>query len=625
MKTLARTIIFPALWLLACGCDDQVTVQDSCGDGFVDPGEQCDGANLDGASCQSLGHYRLQGVLSCTAGCAYDLSDCGGRCGDEFVDTGDGEQCDGENFNGASCQSLGYGAGQIACTAECRRDLSGCSSVCGNSYREAGEDCDDGDTEEGDGCSASCQVEPGWTCDVSAEPSACAPACGDGLTVADEPCDGDDLGGESCESLGYYGGTLACAGDCTFELGGCEAAGFCGDGIIHPERGEECDGDTVPADACVQAGFLLGGPATCESNCLLRLDDCRQVYGVAAGWNHTCAWSNDGGVWCWGDNPYGQLGDGSTTNRSRPVQVGITGVREVRAGLDHTCALKHDGTLWCWGDNAFGQLGDGTTFGRLLPVQVSGLTDLNAFAVGARHTCAANQSGSVWCWGDNSAGQLGNPGTAPSPDPLQVLQVNQVSIMAAGTSHTCAYRNADHIWCWGANHSGQLGNSTFISGWEPVEVYTSLSFAQIVSGHDHVCGLEEADSDMACWGANGSGQLGDGTTTNQNSPVPVSLPANQVKMALGGMMSCATNDVYTVRCWGANDLGQLGDGTTTDRHLPVPVTGLPNVRDIAAGLAHACAVTTDHTRIFCWGYNEFGQLGDGTTTHSSTPVAVVLP
>lgn len=127
-----------------------------------------------------------------------------------------GEECDGQNLNGNSCQSMGFMGGTLTCSENCTYDLSGCTTVCGNSIREVGETCDDGNTDADDGCSSSCEVEAGWECDENS-PSACSTFCGDSMAVGDEACDGDDLSGETCAGLGYGGGTLGCMTDCQFD------------------------------------------------------------------------------------------------------------------------------------------------------------------------------------------------------------------------------------------------------------------------------------------------------------------------------------------------------------------------------------------------------------------------
>ncbi len=254
--------IFP--WVVFSGCDAGTKSVDSCGDSFVDPGEECD-TDVGENTCASLGHYDALGELKCTDGCKFDRSDCGGRCGDNLVDVGDAEQCDGENLNGKSCQSLGYGGGELACSPICQFVLTGCTNACGNGYIEGDEACDDGNNRSGDGCSTACVVEEGWACEAG-NPSACAPVCLDGQVVGDEDCDMENLDGETCVGLGYYGGELECDFSCAFDESDCAAAGRCGDGAIQGDFSEVCDGAELGGQSCEGLGYY-GGTLACQANC----------------------------------------------------------------------------------------------------------------------------------------------------------------------------------------------------------------------------------------------------------------------------------------------------------------------------------------------------------------------
>jgi hypothetical protein len=246
------------------------------------------------------------------------------------------------------------------------------------------------------------------------------------------------------------------------------------------------------------------------------------VKGVAS---HTIALKGDGMVWTWGNNDYGQLGDGTTTARRTPVQVsGLTGVTAIAGGEGHnTIALKGDGTVWTWGANWYGQLGDGTTTDRLTPVQVSGLTSVTAIAGGNFHTIALKGDGTVWTWGNNFAGELGDGTNTNRSTPVQVSGLTGVTAIAGGNFHTIALKGDGTVWTWGYNFDGELGDGTNTNRSTPVQVSGLTGVTAIAGGGSHTIALK-SDGTIWTWGENGSGQLGDGTTTGRWTPVQALLP-----------------------------------------------------------------------------------------------------
>jgi len=347
---------------------------------------------------------------------------------------------------------------------------------------------------------------------------------------------------------------------------------------------------------------------------------------VAAGGEHTCAVDNEGAVLCWGSGSAGQLGDGSYTDRSTARRVASLehGVKAVAAGWKHSCALASGGGVWCWGANHQGQLGDGSTLWSSRPKQTAGLeSGVRAITAGDSHTCALTETGQVWCWGQNDRGQLGDGTTTPRKAPVAVIGLETgVAAIAAGWYHTCALTQGGGVLCWGWNGSGQLGDGTYLdhSSALPVQGLES-GVAAIATGRDHTCALTDA-GDAFCWGSNGGGRLGAPTINQSNIPVPVEgLPSAVVSITAGHDHTCAVTGSGGALCWGYNGYGQLGDGTYAQRLTPVPVLGLDSgVVALAAGWQHTCAVTDAGP--LCWGDNWAGQVGDGTALWRAIPAAV---
>ena len=303
--------------------------------------------------------------------------------------------------------------------------------------------------------------------------------------------------------------------------------------------------------------------------------------------------------------------------------LGIADATAITAGVWYSCALHQTGTISCWGYNNLGQLGNGNQAISVIPMQVVGITDAAAIAADDIHSCALHQNGTISCWGSNGSGLLGNGRggvNVNSSVPVQVTGITDATAITGGQRHSCALHQNGTISCWGRGSEGTLGSGRNADSFVPVQV-TGISDATAIA---HSCALRRTGT-ISCWGYNAWGQLGNGQSGNDAStsvPVQVFGITDATAIAAGDGHSCALRQNGTISCWGNNYHGQLGNGQNRQNSsIPVQVTGITDATAITAGPGHSCALHQGGT-VSCWGNNEHGELGDGTTRNSSTPVRV---
>ena len=452
-------------------------------------------------------------------------------------------------------------------------------------------------------------------------------------------------------------GAYACnaQAECHFKNGEvCSQDGQCASGICSDGRccNERCDASCMGCATGTCAKITSAddypqctGNHTCDGGgiCALKAVD------VVAEGDYSCALLRDGTMKCWGDNDYGQLGNGATEKGFRPATVsGLSQVQKITLGRWHACALLADRKVRCWGVNSSGQLGIGNASGpticepadrnaspcSLLPLPVNGLEGVIDVDAGSSHTCAVVTGGKVKCWGQGQYGLLGrpqevlpdkcehpsSPGYYCSHNPIEVPGITNALRVSAGYLHTCAVLADGTIRCWGWNGYGQLGDGTTggISGSPPVAVGGISNALSIHTGSIHTCAVL-ANGTVKCWGKNDYGQLGQGTSEGPQtcfgrgcSSTPLTVPGltGVTDLASSSDRTCAVLSDGIVKCWGDAFNYGLGSGLYGRQPTPAAVVGLANARTVGVGAYHACAALSDDT-IKCWGGNFDGQMGIG--------------
>jgi|GEM_PF-1113597 len=324
---------------------------------------------------------------------------------------------------------------------------------------------------------------------------------------------------------------------------------------------------------------------------------------LAAGNNHTLALNSDGTVSATGNNDSGKLGDGTTINRSTPIQVfPLTGIRDIAAGYSHSVVVGEDGTVWTSGYN-------GVSF-YTFPTQVANISNVKQVAAGDGFTIALKNDGTVWAWGANESGQLGDGTYTRRSEPVQVSNLNNVVEVAAGNNHALALLADGTVWAWGYNSNGQLGDGTTEKRSAPVQVKNLSGVTTIAAGSSASMVLR---TDGSVWDWGYVGYYG-----SRTEPTKVSNVMNAVSIAAGGSYGVAVDRDGSVWTWGSNSEGQLGNGTTASSQ-PARVPGVTDAVYAAAGYSYTLIIKQNGD-VMAWGQNADGQLGDLSTVRRLSPV-----
>ena len=430
-----------------------------------------------------------------------------------------------------------------------------------------------------------------------------------------------DANGAACVS------PQTCGGGGTVGVCGCTPLTACTGGRICGTMPDGCGGTITcgPAARCTgkdrevcagdQKSYVLD--KTCAVSC--DVAGCIEATQLDVGANFACARLSNGTIRCWGANDFCRISSATTTNYLVPTAIsGITTASAVAAGYEQICSLNADGTASCWGSNTYGGVGTDKLPGdnTCSPARVVGLSGASVLDGGSGHMCAISGS-KVFCWGRDEAGQASGDGLTTS---LFSATESKVSAGAAeiGLSglFTCTRASGGLVSCFGRNGSGQLGNGSTLDKETPVS--TGLVATQIWPGPTSVCA--RGASGVYCWGDDGSGKLADGLTSSKSSPTLISQLATALEWRTGGSHGCGRFSDGSVKCVGDNTYLQLGPSASGSSLTLMPVYAVTNVDAIRAGDSFTCVLVRGTVR--CWGRNDRGQLGDGTTTNHDAPIEV---
>jgi hypothetical protein len=379
-------------------------------------------------------------------------------------------------------------------------------------------------------------------------------------------------------------------------------------------------GNEAKNDASIRPPLTPATSNTAET-CELALPRLSETHIAVAG-GHACAWRDQGGVWCWGSNATGDLGDGTREDRPTPVLVsGLRDVLQVQAAgnpdVGFSCALRSDGSVACWGENREGQLGDGTRTSCETPCPVPGLSDVAEIASSGLHSCARLHSGEVRCWGMGRDGALGDGQLFSGLTPVVAINLSDATQLAVGFTFSCALKRDASVMCWGSNIYGEVGNNSELSALVPTQVLGLPPVTRIGAAPFQVC-AQTNDGRIFCWGNNEFGSLGIGSRTKAvRTPVQVhGVPCGATLMPRA---SCAVTSDGSAYCWGI----ESGDGSDVKHEEGAALVPIERVVSVV-GFRSFFVVTVDEN-VWAWGHNDYGQLGDGTRERRLVPVQIAIP
>lgn len=291
---------------------------------------------------------------------------------------------------------------------------------------------------------------------------------------------------------------------------------------------------------------------------------------------------SDNSLWVWGRNDYGQLGDGSTSNRYNPTRLGTETYSYITAGNQYHNAIRTDGTLWSWGRNESGQLGIGNIIHRSSPVQVGALTVWSVLSAGENHTIATRTDGSLWGWGNNGSGEIGDSTRTDRSSPVQITAVTGWSIISSGNAFNVARKSNGTLWTWGWTQDGRLANgSSALNRSSPIQIGALTDWSQVAAGDGTAFGIKTTGT-LWAWGYNGWGLIGDGTFTHRSSPVQIGALTNWSKVSPSPSTIMALKTDGTLWGWGAAWGYQMGIFNEDEYSSPIQITSYTDWTDVWA-------------------------------------------